>query len=185
MIRNFQFSIFNFQKLDARRYKLNAKYGFSLVELLVVIGIIGVLATISVASLQSAQKRARDTKRISVVRGMATQIEGEDAGAPGTAIDCTGPAPCGAHADTSTVVGPSTLGDTSFTGAVDPQAPTALCTTTSSAACKFVIAKTTGAAGPLTNDYEICFYLEAGGAGLQAGMNSITSPGAKFVAGCK
>lgn len=153
-------------------------------ELLVVIGIIGVLATISVASLQSAQKRARDTKRIAVVKGMSTMIEGEDAGSPGTAIVCAAGAACGDLVDTTTVTGPSTLADAGFKGAVDPQAPTDVCTAASVKACKYAISTSTGAAEPKTNDYQICFFLEAGGAGLQWGMNSIVTGGA-FTKGCK
>lgn len=160
------------------------KKGFTLIELLVVIGIIGVLATISVTSLQSAQKRARDTKRITTVKGMATMIEGEDAGTPGTKIVCAGGAECAAGASTVTVTGPSTLGGTGFKDSVDPQNPTDVCDKGDKAACRFAISKKDGSAGvPLTNDYAICFYLEAGGAGRQAGMNSIKT-GAVFDDGC-
>lgn len=42
---------------------MNKRGGFTLIELMVVIGIIGVLATISVAALIPAQRKARDTKR--------------------------------------------------------------------------------------------------------------------------
>lgn len=163
---------------------MTSKKGFTLIELLVVIGIIGVLATISVTSLQSAQKRARDTKRITIVKGMATMIEGEDAGTPGTKIVCAAGADCAAGGLTDTVTGPSTLGGTGFKDSTDPQTPTVGCNATRTAACKFAISKKDGSAGvPLTNDYAICFYLEAGGAGRQAGMNSIKT-GAVFDSGC-
>ncbi|MDO8676387.1 MAG: type II secretion system protein [Candidatus Azambacteria bacterium] len=49
--------------------------GFTLLELLVVIGIIGLLASIIVINLTGARKRARDTKRIADVRTMQTAME--------------------------------------------------------------------------------------------------------------
>ncbi len=49
--------------------------GFTLLELLVVIGIIGLLASIIVVNLTGARKRARDTKRIADVRSMQTAVE--------------------------------------------------------------------------------------------------------------
>ncbi len=157
------------------------KKGFTLIELLVVIGIIGVLATISVASLQSAQQRARDTKRIAGVKSLATVLEGEDAGSPGTIL--TG---CTAGKAISTCTGPSTVADTSFKGLLDPSKTSAIgtvCKTGLTAPCDYSIANKAGTGTAVTNDYQICFYLEAGGAGLQRGMNSIVT-GATFTAGC-
>lgn len=49
--------------------------GFTLLELLVVIGIIGLLASIIVINLTSARKRARDTKRIADLRTLQTAME--------------------------------------------------------------------------------------------------------------
>ncbi len=55
--------------------KKNQK-GFTLLELLVVIGIIGLLASILVVNLTSTRRRARDTKRVADVRNL--QTAGED-----------------------------------------------------------------------------------------------------------
>ncbi len=49
--------------------------GFTLLELLVVIGIIGLLASIIVINLTGARKRARDTKRVADVRNIQTANE--------------------------------------------------------------------------------------------------------------
>lgn len=55
-------------------FKKNQK-GFTLLELLVVIGIIGLLASILVINLTSARRRARDTKRIADIRNLQTASE--------------------------------------------------------------------------------------------------------------
>jgi len=49
--------------------------GFTLLELLVVIGIIGLLASILVINLTSARRRARDTKRVADIRNIQTATE--------------------------------------------------------------------------------------------------------------
>lgn len=49
--------------------------GFTLIELLIVIAIIGLLATLAIVSLTSAQKKARDTKRVADVKSIQTALE--------------------------------------------------------------------------------------------------------------
>ncbi len=49
--------------------------GFTLLELLVVIGIIGLLASILVINLTGARRRARDTKRVADIRNLQTASE--------------------------------------------------------------------------------------------------------------
>ncbi|GIW63088.1 MAG: hypothetical protein KatS3mg090_0914 [Patescibacteria group bacterium] len=49
--------------------------GFTLIELLVVIGIIAILASMSIVSYNTAQKKARDTKRISDITDIQNALE--------------------------------------------------------------------------------------------------------------
>lgn len=55
-------------------FKKNEK-GFTLIELLIVVAIIGLLATLAIVSLTSAQKRARDTKRVSDIGQIKGALE--------------------------------------------------------------------------------------------------------------
>ena len=55
--------------------KKSKQKGFTLLELLVVIGIIGLLASIIVVNLTGARRRARDTKRIADIRQLQTAVE--------------------------------------------------------------------------------------------------------------
>jgi len=51
-------------KLQKIIYKKNKKEGFSLVEMMLVIGIIGVLSTIIIGGLSALKSRARDSRRV-------------------------------------------------------------------------------------------------------------------------
>ncbi|HYU64775.1 MAG TPA: type II secretion system protein [Candidatus Paceibacterota bacterium] len=61
--------------LNASRRKFRLSRGFTLVELLVVIGIIGVLATLVLVQLGAARGRARDAKRISDISQVRSAVE--------------------------------------------------------------------------------------------------------------
>lgn len=51
------------------------KRGFTLIELLIVIAIIGLLATLAIVSLTTAQRKARDTKRVADMSTLQKSIE--------------------------------------------------------------------------------------------------------------
>ena len=51
--------------------------GFTLIELLVVIAIIGILSSVVLVSLQSARNKGKDTRVISDVQQLRTQLEAD------------------------------------------------------------------------------------------------------------
>jgi len=51
------------------------KFGFSLIELLVVIGIIGLLSTMAVSGFKLVQQRGRDSKRVSDIKTIRNGLE--------------------------------------------------------------------------------------------------------------
>jgi prepilin-type N-terminal cleavage/methylation domain-containing protein len=55
--------------------KMQSKKGFTLLELLVVIGIIGLLASMVLASLDGTKKRGRDARRISDIKQIQLALE--------------------------------------------------------------------------------------------------------------
>lgn len=58
-----------------KRHPLIQKAGFTLIELLIVIAIIGLLATLSTISFGEAQKKARDSRRLSDMAQIRKALE--------------------------------------------------------------------------------------------------------------
>lgn len=56
--------------------KTQSQKGFTLIEMLVVIGIIGLLASVVLVGLGNARRSGRDAKRISDLRSIQTGLEG-------------------------------------------------------------------------------------------------------------
>lgn len=56
-------------------HKKKIKFGFTLLELLVVIGIIALLVSMTMVSYSTSQKKARDAKRKSDVRAIQSALE--------------------------------------------------------------------------------------------------------------
>jgi len=81
-----------------KHHILNISFGFTLVELLVVITILGIIVAIGLVSFRSAQERGRDAQRKSDLKQIASALElyysdyGKypDAGA-GTILGCPSP----------------------------------------------------------------------------------------------
>ena len=66
--------MFKFNK-KVKGLALSSSKGFTLLELLVVIGIIGLLASIVVVNLTGARKKARDIKRVADIKTIQTALE--------------------------------------------------------------------------------------------------------------
>jgi len=56
-------------------YRSLKSYGFTLIELLVVISVIGILVAMGVASYSTAQKKARDSRRIEDLKSVQNALE--------------------------------------------------------------------------------------------------------------
>ncbi|MDO8574966.1 MAG: prepilin-type N-terminal cleavage/methylation domain-containing protein [bacterium] len=79
-----------FKNKKEKGLALSSSKGFTLLELLVVIGIIGLLASILVVNLTGARRRARDTKRVADIRNLQTASEdyyGKNGKYPATMAD--------------------------------------------------------------------------------------------------
>lgn len=149
-------------------FTLSPSKGFTLLELLVVIGIIGLLASILVVNLTSARRRARDTKRIADIRNLQTASEdyyGKNGKYPATLADLVS-------------------GGQIPLWPLDPLAPTGTACTANSDLCYWYATYTpAGALGP--QSYHFGASLEDAGSQLlnqDRDCNSITGAACPFVA---
>jgi hypothetical protein len=125
---------------------------------------------------------ARDAHRMSAVRQLSSVLAIEVA--MGVNAPLTGCVT--ADAATITCTGPGTAILREFARMVDPKhdAETDICGAPGvTGPCQFGISNAAGDAGARTDDYQICFYLEVGAGGLDAGFNSIRN--GVFHTGCK
>jgi len=156
----------------------NKQKGFTLIELLIVIAIMGILSAAVLSSLGTAREKARDARRLGEVKDMTKVLAIEsDTGnvllegcttADSLASDCTGPG--------------SVL--TAFNDYIDPSDSTTACVTGATDVCAYAISSADGAGAPGTEDYQICFFLEYGSGGLNAGLNSAVGPIGRLTGGC-
>jgi len=167
----------NFLKIK----KLNK--GFTLIELLVVIAIIGILATMIMEIIGDATDRAEDAERLSTVRQMSSVLArevavGVDAPLKGCTTADADTTTCGDAADQRTI-------QTEFARMKDPEHDNVgdICALGVTGPCRFGISKADGSPGARTDNYQICFWLEVGAGGLNAGLNSIRN--GVFHEGCQ
>lgn len=156
-----------------KKQNLKIRRGFTLIELLVVIAIIGLLSTMAVISLNDARAKARDARRISDVKQLATILEMEGSDTPGPAVQV---AASDAPVDTIThdCTGPGQVSQ--FANFEDPSDTTdTACVNTSTGICEYAISSNAVPAtdGATVGDYQICFWLEKGAGSLTSGLQSI------------
>ena len=145
--------------------------GFTLVELLVVIGIIGILATVVTLSLADARAKGRDAKRLSDITEIGKGLEIADTETPLQPLGG-----CITQGSlTTSCTSPATI---PWATAKDPIGTAACHNTGTTTPCQYTI----GVANPTSENYEICFYMESKSNLGDKGVYRKTPAG--IVAGC-
>lgn len=151
---------------------------FTLIELLIVIAVIGMLSAIILSSVSSGRAKSRDAKRVDELREMGKTLFLNDKEPAQNLAGCN----AAAHTDASTCNGPAPI---NFQYYKDVITPGTACTNLSVSTCQYSISRAGGAAGPTTQDFEVCSYLEIGVPGLTAGLVRVaTDRGGNVVQGC-
>ncbi len=163
---------------------LSPRKGFTLIELVIVVGIIAILASMNVASLSAVRGKVNDARRLWDMRQLSSLIHAENTGqgVPMELEGCVNDAL--ASSLTTSCSGPGMI--VQYRRFQDPAQLTSQtpCSKNSITTCGYSISQRDGAKRAITDNYQMCFYLEQGGAGLKAGLNSITD-GGTFRAGCR
>jgi prepilin-type N-terminal cleavage/methylation domain-containing protein len=151
--------------------------GFTLIELLVVIAIIGLLSTLAVVSLNTARAKARDAKRLSDVRQMASILsmdatENESYTLAGCATAGSLVSSCTGLSDGTNTYTTGNEVSKQFSKFKDPTGTTA-CAIGATGPCDYSIY----AAGSEVGSTTIMFYLEEGAGGLPDGLRMINTEG--------
>lgn len=132
--------------------------GFTLVELLVVIGIIGIIAGVSVAGLGVVRAKARDTKRIEELNTLAKHLVSY--AEQNSMLPLTGCVVAGVSiTDCAKPEDPAPALPFDFASYQDPSGAlrrNALCDNSSSEPCQYSVDK----ANPTADNFQFCLYLE-------------------------
>lgn len=153
--------------------------GFTLVELLVVVAVIGILASIVLPSLSGSRAKARDAKRVEDLQSiLKSVIVGQ--GFSSVSLGCSR---SGVPSS-----GPFVITDCALLyGITDPgNTPAVQCNKgpfPAPAACQYTVFSPSGGA-IMTDNFEICAYLEKGTGPYLQGNVQINSNNPAVVAGC-
>ena len=172
---------------------MHYRKGFTIIELLVVVGIIGLLASLATVSFGNAQQRARDAKRIADLNLVVNSMTAVGAANGQVALCTTGGAAIGISANAATPLDtvkacigvscdaacPDALAKAvTLADIVDPLAGKtgSTCTGTDGMPCRYAIFGTGGAPG-LVDNFTIQFNTEQSNVGgILPQTNHIGSP---------
>lgn len=145
--------------------------GFTLVELLVVIAVIGIVSSVALVGFSGSRAKARDARRISDLQNILKDVIVRQ-GFNSVTLGCTNPT--GTNLITSC---------TSLYGYTDPSG-TITCNKAIPRACQYTVFLPPTGGTLMTDNFEICAYLERGTGPYSQGNVQINSNNPAIVAGC-